>query len=67
MLGTVSKIQVKQSRPKKSYGLVNGYDGETYYFRLAGYEFLKEGDEVSFEPGGDKKGLFANKIQALYS
>ena len=64
MLGIVDKIQIKKSRPKKSYGIISGYDGESYLFKLMGNESLKIGDNVSFEGSRNEKGYYATEIQA---
>lgn len=65
MLGRVEKIQIKKSKPLRSYGFILGYDGERYYFPLRGREELQEGIEVSFRGSRDEKGNTAHDIQTI--
>lgn len=63
MLGIVDKIQIKKSRPKKSYGIILGVDGESYYFKLAGNEHLTVGMEVEFRGSIKDQGCYADYIK----
>ena len=65
MLGMVDVIRVKKNTPKRSYGFISAYDGETYWFSLKGLEDLKVGDEVSFSGGFNKKGLVARYVKKV--
>jgi cold shock CspA family protein len=66
MLGTITKLQIKSSRPNKSYGFVEGDNGETYYFRLKEViGEIKPGDKVSFTGVRNDKGGSATQIKAV--
>lgn len=65
MLGIIEKLQIKKSRPGKSYGFISAYDGESYWFSLKGLDDLKIGDEVSFEGGLNEKGCYARHIKKI--
>lgn len=65
MIGTVDKIQIKKSKPHKSYGFIVSMDGESYYFPLFGREDLKTGMKVSFRGDSSEKGRTAHDIQTL--
>lgn len=58
MLGIVDKIQIK-----KSYGIILGVDGESYYFKLAGNEHLTVGMEVEFRASIKDQGCYADYIK----
>ena len=66
MQGTVTKIQIKKSRPNKSYGIIIGFDGESYWFSLTGVENINVGDEVSFRGRSNEKGLSAYDVKAIH-
>jgi len=65
MLGIIEKLQIKKSRPNKSYGFIAAYDGESYWFSLKGLDGLQEGDEVSFDGGVNEKGYFAKHVKKV--
>ena len=65
MQGVITKIQFKSSKPRKSYGIISAYDGEDYYFKLNGLEYLSIGDEVFFERGRNEKGFIATNVHVL--
>lgn len=65
MLGTVEKIQIKRSRPEKSYGFISSMDGESYYFPLEGREDLRTGMKVCFRGDSNGKGKIAHDIQTI--
>lgn len=65
MLGTVQKIQIKKSKPQKSYGFISSFDGVNYYFPLSGREDLKIGMKVSFRGDLSENGYTAHDIQAI--
>ena len=62
MIGMVTKMQWKKSKPKKSYGFIHGSDGEMYWFSLNGLEGISIGDEVRFEGERNEKGNYAYKV-----
>ena len=66
MLGQVTKIVFKKSKPQKSYGFVHGADGEEYWFSLRGLEDIVPGMEVSFKGGQNEKGLIATNVSLFY-
>lgn len=65
MIGTVDRIQIKKSKPQKSYGFIVSMDGVNYYFPLAGREDLKTGMKVSFRGDSSEKGNTAHDIQTI--
>ena len=58
--GIVNKIQTKKEH--KSYGFIDGYDGESYWFSLKGCENVKVGDEVEFEGARNDRGFVARWV-----
>lgn len=65
MIGVINKIQFKKSRPHKSYGFIDGYDGEQYYFKVRESDDLHESDEVRFEGSINEKGCFARYVKKI--
>jgi cold shock CspA family protein len=65
MLGTITKLQVKKNKPNRSYGFIEGHDGETYWFALRGREDLEIGMDVSFKGEKNEKGLTAVQVQKV--
>lgn len=65
MQGIITKIQFKKSKPKKSYGIISAFDGEQYYFKLNGLEYLSLGDEVSFKGDQNEKGFIATSVHPI--
>ena len=55
----------KKSKPKKSYGFIDGCDGESYWFSLRGIEEISLGDEVSFERRENEKGYCAVNVRLI--
>ena len=64
MLGIIGEIHISKKKPEKSYGVILGYDGESYFFRLNDKPF-KEGMEVSYRGGKNGKGYYACEVQEL--
>ncbi len=64
MLGIIDRIKLNKRKPKKSYGVILGYDGESYFFRLNDKPF-KEGMEVSYRGERNEKGYYACEVQEL--
>ena len=65
MLGQVTKVVFKKSKPKKSYGFITAYDGEEYWFSLRGLENVELGMEVSFKGGENEKGFVATSVHPI--
>lgn len=65
MIGMVTKMVFKKSKPKKSYGFISGCDGEEYWFSLRGVEGISVGDEVSFKGGQNEKGYVASNVHHI--
>ena len=65
MIGMVTKMQWKKSKPKKSYGFIAAADGENYWFSLNGVEDISIGDEVSFKGERNEKGFYASQVHKL--
>ena len=66
MIGMVTKMQFKKSKPKKSYGFIAGCDGETYWFSLNGVEGISLGDEVQFKGERNEKGFIATNVSLFH-
>ena len=64
MLGIIGKIHISKKKPNKSYGVILGYDGESYFFKLKDKPF-KEGMEVSYRGGRNEQGYYAYEVQEL--
>jgi len=59
--------KVKWFNGSKGYGFIEGSDGTDYFahfqeIQVEGYKTLKEGADVSFEPGDGEKGPVAKNI-----
>lgn len=65
MIGMVTKMQWKKSKPKKSYGFIHATNGEQYWFSLNGIEGICIGDEVSFEGESNEKGNYAIQVRKI--
>lgn len=65
MIGQVTKIQYKKSKPKRSYGFIHGADGEEYWFSLNGIEGISVGDEVSYKGERNEKGFIARDVSIV--
>ena len=63
MRGQINYLQVKTSKPKKSYGFIRGIDGKMYWFSLNMAKGVSVGDIVEFEGAEDEKGYYATQIQ----
>ena len=64
MLGIIGKIHISKKKPKKSYGVILGYDGESYFFKLNDQTF-KEGMEVSYKGDRNERGYYAYEVEEL--
>jgi len=59
---------VKFFNRKKRFGFITGNDGKDYFFHLSGIEkgnFIKDGDEVSFEITEGERGPKAEHVKLL--
>ena len=65
MLGLVTRVQYMKNRRNRSYGFIEGYDGESYWFSLKGIEDVKPGMEVSFKGDSNEKGLVARDVHII--
>ena len=65
MIGMVTKMQFKKSKPKKSYGFITAVDGEEYWFSLNGVEGISIGDEVQFKGARNEKGYVAFNVRPI--
>lgn len=65
MRGRIDVVNVKTSKPKKSYGFIAGEDGKMYFFLLNDLRDAKVGDDVQFEGEKDDKGYIATWVQAI--
>lgn len=57
---------VKWFNRKKGYGFIQGEDGEEYFVHFTAVPrgvFLRENDEVSFEPADTERGKQARDVQ----
>jgi cold shock CspA family protein len=54
-----------KNRRNRSYGFIDGYDGESYWFSLKGIEDIKPGMEVSFKGGQNEKGFVARDVHII--
>ncbi len=64
MLGIIGEIHISKKKPEKSYGVILGYDGESYFFRLNDKTY-QEGMEVSYRGGNNEQGYYAYEVQEL--
>lgn len=64
MLGIIDKIHISKKKPRKSYGVILGYDGESYRFKLTDLP-LEEGMEVSYRGGHNEQGYYAYEVEKL--
>ena len=64
MKGKIDVVNVKHSKPKKSYGFIAGEDGKMYFFFLNDLRNAKVGDDVQFEGERDEKGYIATLVKA---
>ena len=65
MIGMVTKMVFKKSKPRKSYGFIDGCDGESYWFSLNGVEGIELGMEVKFEGARNEKGYVAFNVRPI--
>lgn len=65
MIGEISLLKYRSSKPRKNYGIIRGKDGNEYWFPLLGYGDLETGMIVSFEGERDEKGLVAREVKAV--
>lgn len=66
MIGQITKMQFKKSKPNRSYGFIHGADGEEYWFSLIGIsENINVGDEVSFKGERNEKGFIAHNVHIV--
>lgn len=49
MFGMVSKVFKKKKYTNRSYGFINQYDGESYWFNLKGLEDIKVEMKLVFQ------------------
>ena len=66
MLGKVSKVVYKKSKPKKSYGFISNSTGQEFWFLLDGVTGFDVGDIVSFKGEENEKGLIATNVSLFY-
>lgn len=66
MLGKVSKVVYKKSKPKKSYGFISNSTGQEFWFSLDGVIGFDVGDIVSFKGEENEKGLIATNVSLFY-
>lgn len=66
MIGVVSKIQIKKSKPHKSYGFIRGGDGNEYWFSMNGVEGVDTDDIVSFKGEKNEKGYIAANVSMFH-
>ena len=64
MLGIIDRIKLNKRKPKNSYGVILGYDGESYFFKLNDLP-LEEGMEVSYRGGHNEQGYYAYEVEKL--
>lgn len=62
MRGYVDFVQVKKSKPNKSWGIIAGEDRHMYWFSLKEVSKVKVGDSVAFSGGKDEKGYIATSV-----
>lgn len=66
MQGLVTKFFARPRKGKYSYGFIDGYDGETYFFNQKGLlTKVKVGDEVKFKARFGEKGSFAKDVEVI--
>lgn len=65
MLGLVTRVQYMKNRRDRSYGFVEGYDGESYWFSLRGLENIQPGIEISFKGERNEKGFIARDVHVV--
>lgn len=66
MIGMVTKMQWKKSKPKKSYGFISNSIGQEFWFSLDGVTGFDVGDIVSFKGEENEKGLIATNVSLFY-
>jgi len=65
MLGLVTRVQYMKNRRNRSYGFIDGYDGQSYWFSLRGNEDIMPDTEVTFKRGRNEKGLVATEVNRV--
>lgn len=66
MIGMVTKMQWKKSKPKKSYGFISNSSGQEFWFSFDGVTGFDVGDIVSFKGEENEKGLIATNVSLFY-
>lgn len=64
MQGIIDRIRIDKRKPRRSFGIILGYDGEQYLFRLDGKTY-SVGSEVVFRGVVNEKGNFAQEVKEL--
>ena len=62
MLGKITKMVHKNSKPQKSYGFISDLNGQEYWFSLDGVIGFNVGDEVFFKGDKNEKGNIATHV-----
>ena len=66
MLGKITKVQYKKSRPNRSYAFIHGDDGNNYWFSLNGVTGFNVDDVVSFMGERNEKGFIATNVSLFH-
>lgn len=66
MLGKITKVQYKKSRPNRSYAFIHGDDGNNYWFSLNGVTGFNVDDVVSFMGERNEKGYVATNVSLFH-